>query len=93
MSVLFNGTRNTDGQSHDKDDNQDDQANQEITSDLAPHAQNYPDYDSNEENAQRYVRDIGPLGTIHEQADCIANNVVVEKSANQRAMVNGQENL
>ncbi len=92
-SVFLHGVGNSDSQANHEYDDENEQADLQVASDLAPHRQNHPDDDRNEQHAHSHVRHVLPLGTETEYTHRIANYVVEEERADQRTMINGQKYL
>jgi hypothetical protein len=92
-SVLLQSVRNADRESNNKYDQENEQADLQIASDLAPHGQNHPYDDRNEQNAHAHVRDVLPLGPVAEHAHRISDYIIEKERAHQRAVIDGQEYL
>ena len=92
-TAFLNGVRHSHAQSDDEDDNEHDKTDEQVSSYLAPHAQNGPDNDGSEQDAERNVGHVGPVEAGGEQANSIAHDVVIDKRANERAMIDGQKYL
>lgn len=82
-TVLLNGVRYADGQSNDKYDDQHYETNEQVASNLTPHAQYGPDDDRHEDYTQCDVAYVGPFEPRHEPTHRIAYYVVVEERTYQ----------
>jgi len=93
LSVLVHRVRYADGEAHDEDDDEHDECDEQVAPNLGPNAQNSPHDDGDEEHAERHVCDVLPLEAHGEPAHRVTYDVVVKERADQRAMIDCQEDL
>jgi len=91
--LLVHYIRDANSQTYDENDNENDETDQQIPANLAPDREDCPDDDGAEEHTKCDVRNVRPFDFVKEETHGVTNDVIVEERADQRTMINGQEDL